>query len=258
MQPQRPPTVPNPSEPESCLLKMAGHYFPLNSADKAFLTQLEQDVHHFDERQIIRREGDPLRHLYVVQAGWLYSSRILPGGQRQVLRVYYPGDIVGMTDVAFAHASSTLETATPGALCPFPKNALDPVFQALPRLTALMFSLGMVQQVVLLDRLRAMGRMSARERLVHFLLEIVSRLRITNPGMDAEFSLLLTQETIGDALGLTNVYVSRTLQGLADDGLIERNNGHVRLLQEAKMQQMADFIDRYGRVDISWFPRTDE
>ena len=226
--------MPNPSEPESCLLKMAGHYLPLNGSDKHFLRQLEQEEFPFFERQILRREGDPLRHLYAVKSGWLYASRILPDGRRQVLRVYYPGDIVGLSDIAFAHATSTLEAATDGCLCPFPKEALDVAFQQSPRLMALMFSLGMVQQVVLLDRLRALGRMSARARLVHFLLEILSRLRITNPEMGCDFSLLLTQEIIGDSLGLTNVYVSRTFQRLVEEGLIQRSNGEIRLLDEAK------------------------
>ena len=38
--------------------------------------------------------------------------------------------------------------------------------------------------------------------------------------------LPLTQEDIGDATGLTAVHVNRMMRALAEDGIIERSNGH--------------------------------
>ncbi|MFD0390958.1 Crp/Fnr family transcriptional regulator [Tistrella bauzanensis] len=115
-------------------------------------------------------------------------------------------------------------------------------------------TLGMMDHVVLLDRIRTIGRMNADERVAHFLLEIVSRLRITSPDITDTFDLPLSQELIGDALGLTNVYVSRTMSLMERAGLIQRMDRAIRICDERALKDMADFQDRYYRIDTSWFP----
>jgi len=112
----------------------------------------------------------------------------------------------------------------------------------------------MMDHVVLLDRIRTIGRMNADERVAHFLLEIVSRLRITSSDITDTFDLPLSQELIGDALGLTNVYVSRSFTALEKDGLIRRSNGSVEILEEDRMKRICDFSDRHTKLDTSWFP----
>ena len=113
----------------------------------------------------------------------------------------------------------------------------------------------MVDQVVLLDRIRLLGRMSAKERLAHLLLEILCRLRIANRDMASSFRLPLTQEVIGDAIGLTNVTVSKTFGQLEDEGLIHRHEGSVEILEVEALRRATDFEDRYYKIDTSWFPK---
>lgn len=239
---------------DSCFVAMMRHYIELDSHDEDLLARLEQSEQRYSNRDVVVREGDSSSKLWVVRSGWFFSSVNLADGRRQVYRVHFPGDVIGFPDIAFRERTSTLEAATDGWLCPFPKQALDDIFIRSSRLTALLFSLGMVNQAVVLDRLRSTGRMSAKERVAQFLLELQSRLRITDPDLSSEFLVPLTQEVIGDALGLTNVYVSRTLQALVSDGLIERRPGRVNLLHDEELRRLCGFIDRYAEIDTSWFP----
>ena len=99
-------------------------------------------------------------------------------------------------------------------------------------------------------------KLGATERVVHFLLEVVSRLRVTRRDMKTQFDLTLSQSMIGDAVGLTNVYVSRALKQMQAEGFIRRDGHGIDLLDETRMKQSVDFEDRHFRIDTTWFPKS--
>ncbi|TYC52506.1 Crp/Fnr family transcriptional regulator [Rhodobacterales bacterium] len=238
----------------SCLITKLSHYLTLTDDSREKLAILEEEEISFSRGSEIYTIDDANEHLYVVKSGWLYTYLDLPDGRRQIVKIHHPGDIIGFADIAFRQATTNLAAAEDVVLCPFPKRGLRMIFGEAPQITALMFSIAVRDQVVLLDTLRALGRMSSRERLVYFLLDLVSRLRITNRSMTDTFRLPLTQTEIGDTIGLTNVYVSRAFTALEKDGLIARTAKGVRIVSEAELKAMVDFADRYEQMDTTWFP----
>ena len=242
------------SDDDSCLVEKLSHYTDLSEHDRQLLARLEEEECDYPSQTPVYETGDPANRLYVVKFGWLYSYKEMPDGRRQIIRIHHPGDIIGMPDIAFKHATLDVQTATPVRLCPFPKTHLDVVFETAPRLTALLFTIALREQVIFVEKLRAIGRMSARERLAYFLLDLVHRLRITNRAMTDTFRLPLTQTEIGDVTGLTNVSVSKTLMQLELDKLIRRRDGNISLLEEDELIAMCDFQDHYRDMDTSWFP----
>ena len=66
----------------------------------------------------------------------------------------------------------------------------------------------------------------------------------------------LTQEIIGDAVGLTNVYVSKSMRKLEDQGLIARDKRTIEIKDHNSLKEMVDFRDRYFKLDTSWFPES--
>jgi len=241
---------------DSCLVEKIGYHIPLSPQDAALLAKLEEAEEPVRIKAMVRDIGVPAEHLYVVKSGWFYTYMTLPNGSRQILHIHYPGDIVGIPDVAFMKTASALAAATDGLLCPFPKSGLYEVFERSPRLSALLFSIGMVEHAVLADRIRIISRLGAKERVVHFLLEVVSRLRVTRRDMKTQFDLPLSQTMIGDAVGLTNVYVSRALKQMQAEGFIRRDGRGIDLLDEPRMKQSVDFEDRHFRIDTTWFPKS--
>ncbi len=239
---------------DSCLVQKMSHYVDLDAASRAHLSRLEGEERSFAAQKDVRRVGDPIENLYVVKKGWVYTSIDMHDGRRQIVKLHHPGDIVGMADLAFKSATAVLRTAEPTVLCPFPRKHLDIIFRESPRLTALLFTLALRDQISVTDLLRAMGRMSARERMAYLLLDLRARLKITNLAMTDTVRMPLTQAEIGDLLGLTNVYVSRTLTGLEADGYIQRTAGHIRLLRTDELTAMCDFVDRHATIETNWFP----
>jgi CRP/FNR family transcriptional regulator len=236
-----------------CLVERLSHYLALTAREEAALNSLEQNERSFRRGAILRHEQDMARDLFVVRKGWLFSSVLLGNGSRQILRLHFPGDLIGMSTLALGTAAESLVAVTDVSLCPFDKDRLASLFENHPRLAALLFTLAVADRVALADRLASIGRTSARARVGSLLCEISAQLK--RMGADSEaFHLPMTQEDIGDATGLTAVHVNRMMRCLVDDGLIERKGSHVRLLDAARLVDESGFVDRFAGIDISWLP----
>lgn len=240
----------------SCLVNKLSHYVSLTDVDKQKLATLEKSERNFASATEIYQVGDRSTELFVVKHGWAFSYTDLPDGRRQIVKIHHPGDIIGFPDVALKHITTTLRTVEEVCLCPFPKSSLDVILRESPKLSALLLSIALREQVVLIDLLRAMGRMSARERVSYMLLDLIARLRITNHTMTDTIRLPLNQSQIADYLGLTNVYISKTFIEMEQAGLIHRQDHHLQILKEAELTELTDFYDRYADMDTSWFPKS--
>ena len=240
---------------ESCLAENLSHYLDLTEDDRQRLARFEETEKHYDRQTDIYTIGEPCEKLYAVKKGWLYSYADFADGRRQIVKIHTPGDMIGFPDLAYKQATTSLRTCGEVTICPFPKHYLDDVLEESPRLSALLLTVSVRDQVILIDTLRAMGRMSARERVAYFLLDILARLRVLGGRQLRSFQLPLSQTEIGDVIGLTNVYVSKTLGRLEEAGRIRRGpGGQIEIVEEAELVELADFTDRYASLDTSWFP----
>ncbi len=242
------------AEHASCLVTKLGHYVSLEEDDRMRLATLEKSERAYGSGTEVYRMDDPCNDLFVVKHGWLFSFNDLPDGSRQIVKLHLPGDIIGFPDVSQRHFTSTLCTAEDVVLCPFPKSALDVILRDSPRLSALILSIALRDQVILLDLLRALGAMPARERISYMLLDLQARLKITNHDMTDALRIPLNQSQIAAYVGVTNVYVSKTLSRMQKDGDIARSGNTVRILRPDAMKEATDFRDRYSDMDVAWFP----
>ncbi|UOM33417.1 Crp/Fnr family transcriptional regulator [Acuticoccus sp. I52.16.1] len=231
-----------------------GRFAALAESDKTMLAALEKDEREYRKDEVIVQCGETVKELFVVKSGWLASYSLLDDGRRQLLRLFYPGDIVDLSEIALLRCRHDIKCLTAAVLCPFPKSGLEPLFTHSPRLTALLFSMTVRENSTLLDRIRAIGRFSAYERVCYLLLEMALRLHaIDGLQADGAFRLPLTQSDIADLLGLTNVYVSKTMSRIEADGLIARDGNRVKILKPQAMAELCNF-NGDPTIDSSWFP----
>lgn len=239
----------------SCLAERLSHYLDLTDSEHQAFDSLEEQERSCKKGAFIRREQDRARELFVLRSGWLQSHVVLGDGSRQIMRFYFPGDIVGLSSLALDHSPEAIVTVSEARIAPFDRQKLCAIFAEHPRLAALIFTITMAERVAMADRLASIGRTSARTRVASILCEIFARNRVMMGSKLNELQLPLTQEDIGDATGLTAVHVNRMMRGLMDDGLIERNGNKVRLIDEERLVREANFIDRYAAIDTSWLPQ---
>jgi len=238
----------------SCFAERLEKHIRLTEAERAALARLEENLRRVKRGAIIQRANEPVTELFVLREGRLMSYVILPDGSRQILRVFFPGDFVGSASTVYSTAPESLMALSDAVLCPFDKHALRILLQEHPRVAALMFIISQTERVALTDRLASLGRTSAKARLAAFLLDIRDRLQLMDDDLTDTFDLRLTQEEIGDAVGLTSVHVNRMFRQLEEEGLISRADGRVTLRNDGKLKELGHYTNRYRDLDLDWLP----
>jgi len=68
------------------------------------------------------------------------------------------------------------------------------------------------------------------------------------------FQLPMSQELIGDALGLSAIHVNRTLRRLEVEGHLFRDHHQMTLLNRSKLAESVNFANRYAQFTTTWLP----
>lgn len=177
--------------------------------------------------QALRREGDPVSGVFFLMEGWVGSSIMLRNGRRQIVKLHLPGDMLGFPSLALAVAGETLEAFTDAVICPIPNAALGRMFTQSPRLAAALFLSSQKERVALMQKLSWIGSTSAMERLAAFFLDLHDRLTLADSAQEGSFDFPITQQQLGDLLGLTTVHVNRSLKRLDQTGYLHRSRGRI-------------------------------
>lgn len=189
----------------------------------------------------------------IVLAGWIGLSRCLLDGRRQIVDLFLPGDLVAyssipgartkgvyhcLTDARYADAGEIVKHASAGA-------ASDG-FAAVVR--------GMEDEghARLHERLTSIGRMMSHERLAHFIADLYRRHALVGLVVGTGFDMPLTQEAIGDALGMSTVHVNRTLQLFRREQILKTGNGRWQILDFERLQAYATGSRDNQKSVVSW------
>ncbi len=95
------------------------------------------------------------------------------------------------------------------------------------------------------------GQRPAASRLAHIVVELRERLRVIGRGEGAQVEMPLTQEQIGEAMGITPIHANRIIRQLREDGVLEFNRGYVTVLNERNLEELAHFDGRYLHLSPS-------
>ncbi|MHB0776383.1 Crp/Fnr family transcriptional regulator [Halomonas sp. WWR20] len=245
------------SEQDSCIIRYFNHYATLSARDKELLWSLERSPVEVGRSDLLWKEGDRADHFCTLSEGWAYSCRHLEDGSRQILEVFLPGDIIGLREFAFQERLTTVEMIGEGVICRFPHRHLVDVFHESGTLSTIFFAISSHHQAMLTERLVNLARRTARHKIAHFLYELYMRLLRTQSAPVRRFRLPLSQQQIGDALGLSAVHVSRTFTVFREEGLVLRERQWIDLPDPEALAREASFIEHYLDDNVSHlFERT--
>lgn len=159
-------------------------------------------------------QGDTAENFYKVVSGMVRTYKLLSDGRRQIDEFHLAGDIFGLeTGKQHRFSAEAVDDAIVIAFHRrrFEKFANEDQVLGDEVMTSAMRSLERAH-----DHMMLLGRKTAQEKIVTFLLDLAKRM----PG-DKCFKLLMLRSDIADHLGLTIETVSRTLTQLDGDGLIK-------------------------------------
>ena len=219
----------------------------------ALLTLFSQEkTYQCDD--IVSENGREQSVFYVVVEGWFYSYAILPDGSRQIHDVFHAGDVIGLDHFSWSKSTTSVAAASDGVLAMAPLIPARRMMFRNAHLSAIFYSLHMLSNVQLLDRITAIARLGAYESLAFFLSDALARRRVTEADYPSELYLPLPQKFIADCLGLSAVHVSRQFNKLIENGLIRRlSRSSIQILDEDRLRKIADYQDRYTNLDRERF-----
>lgn len=175
-------------------------------------------------------EGETPDSLFVVLDGWLNIHRIFEDGRRQILDFALPGAVLGYRPTPDLPLSFSAEAMTAVTVAVIPLTQVAALLGEGSAIGVTLLSSLSESLLGAFDSLTDIGRRTAREAVAHFLLRMDRRIRLGRQMAAGEaVPFPLTQEHIGDALGLTAVHVCRTLRTLRADGLVTMGGGSLRI-----------------------------
>jgi CRP-like cAMP-binding protein len=218
---------------------------PLAASEILLLRDLQSSSRLFRRGQEIIVEGRTYRTLFIVMEGVAIRYRILRDGRRHVLNVVLPGDVAGITACFFESSLYSVRTITDTWVSPVPLTRVMNLFHTHPQLAAKIFWSFSCEAAIYAEHLIAIGRRNARERVAHFLLELLARLQAVRLADERSFCLPLTQELIADALGLSIPYVNQVLRSLRDDDLVRVKDKVIVINDVEALSALVDFERSY-------------
>lgn len=190
-------------------------------------------------------EGYEYKALHIVESGIAIRYKLLHNGKRQILNLVLPGDIIGFPACFFDSAVFSVTAVAKMSLNYIPLDAFtDLCLRRAAVATALIWFTAR-EAAVYAEHVIDTGRREPLERLAHFLLEVHARLEAVGQASGNSFEMPLSQESIGDAVGLSAPHVNRMLAELKSEGLIAMSGHEIKLLDMAALQVLGEFRPAY-------------
>lgn len=197
----------------------------------------------------IVKEHERCPQLYLIESGWVFRSRGLASGRRQIVNYALPGDVLCADSVLFKASSFDLTARTPVSVIRIEAPASAELFDRYPGLSAALAWTTGQEESILAERVVSLGRRDSLEKLAHALCEIETRLTAIGQMRGRTIELPLNQEDFADILGISVIHVNRTFRRLSEDKIAEYRKGSIDLLDRDRLSELAAFDPSYLHLD---------
>ncbi len=217
----------------------------LSDEELRVIRDLPIQVKTFPPEQHIVRDGDRPNNCCLIVKGFGLRSKTTTRGQRQILSLHVPGDIPDLQSLHLQVMDHDLVTLTEATLGFISHAALRKLHRERPDVAELFWRDTLIDAAMFREWIVNIGQRPAPSRLAHIMAELRQRLLTIGLTDGRSFDMPLTQEQIGDALGITSIHANRVIKQLRADGVVDIHRGRVTIMDERKFEELADFDDRY-------------
>ena len=172
-----------------------------------------------------------------------------------------PGDVCDLRVFVLRRMDHSIATLSACRVARLPAAAIEEATAASPRIARALWWSTLVDESVSREWLVGAGQRRADQQMAHLFCELHARLGIVGRADETGFALPLTQEALGEALGLSTVHAQRTLGALRDAGLVPLRGRAVAIPDLAALQAFAGFDADYLHLDepsvegVGWSPK---
>jgi CRP-like cAMP-binding protein len=195
-------------------------------------------------RENIIRDGDEVSGLRILTEGIACRARSMPGGRRAIVGYLLPGDFCDLNAVITGRRNHGVISVTPCRVSEIPLQAFADLSTRPGILRALLWS-SVQEEAILREWLANMGQETADHRVAHLLCELRMRLEAIGMSRAGELNLAITQEELGECLGISTVHVNRVMQRLRGDDLIRLKGRMIVIPDIKRLETFAAFDAGY-------------
>lgn len=161
----------------------------------------------------IGHHAEDQAYVYLLATGLALRCKYTRDGERQVCRVYRPGDLIGLEMLAVSDPSLVIETIAPSVIKRIPINRVRLAQQNDQRTQAAIMSL-LASEVMDGQQLKiSFGTGSAMRRICRFLLWASNKDSVALPN----------REKLGNIIATTTETASRMIANLKREGALSKN-----------------------------------
>ncbi len=190
----------------------------------------------FGRNETIFSEGDEAKYSYKVLSGVIRLCKHMADGRRQIAEFVQPGDYCGLLN--FGEHRFTAEAVSEVTVTAISQRQVETLGENTPAMRKWMTGFLTRSLMGMQDHLVMLGRQTAKERVVSFLLMLADRAGAEDG--DA-VELPMNRQDIADYLGLTIETVCRVLSDLKRCRIIGLPNLHQAIL--TNMDALHDLAD---------------
>jgi len=189
---------------------------------------------------IEKKDTKPSRCRLVLM-GFVGMARTLADGRRQMVDIHLPGDITACERLGGAQANVAFVCLTDVRYIDVDSIAqmVDDEPTLFPGWQKFLKDLEEEAHVRLIDQVVRTGRMVAHERMADLALDLFHRFERVGMTASGSFPMPLTQDVLGDILGMSTVHVNRTLQQLRREGLIRTTSNRWQIVDMERLRHVA-------------------
>jgi CRP/FNR family transcriptional regulator len=181
--------------------------------------------------------GDPFKAVYAVRSGFFKTSIVDGEGREQVTGFSMGGELLGLEGIGAGQYNGAAIALEDSEVCVLPYALIEEIAVEVPALQRRMNAV--LAREIVRDHgvMMLLGSMRAEQRLAAFLINLSKR--FTARGYSSsDFHLRMTRDEIGSYLGLKLETVSRLFSRFQDEGLIEVEQKHVRIVDIPRLERL--------------------
>ena len=234
-----------PTEIGETLLKHLLCFGRLSNDDADAIRCVDGEVRRVGRNGDLLRVGDKPGFSVVLLSGFLCHYNIRAEGARQIHSFYMPSDTPSLETLNIGVVDNSLGALVDSRVGLVPHHVLHRMMEERPAVLNLIWRETLVQGSTFREWLVRNSSLPAHAAMAHLFCEIYTRANakglVNGDGCD----LPVTQEMLGEALGLTPVHVNRTLKLLRDAGAVEHRSGRLVIHDFDRLADAADFNPLY-------------
>lgn len=224
-----------------CPLRSHAIFRTCDSREREFISRIKKGEIEVAAGTQILTEGEQSNHLYTVLSGWAFRHKGTEDGGMQILNFALPGDLVGLQSAVMGKMEHSVGALTKLKLCVFDRRDVWEIYTNHPTLAFALTWFAAREEQILDQNLVSLGQYTGLQKITHLILHLFDRAKAVGLADNDHLQVPLTQQHLGQALGLTNVHVNRLLRILAERGLIEVRGNSFRILDRAAAERLANY-----------------